>query len=196
MKLNLGSAERHVPGYLCVDIFPPKCDTCGTAAQTVDLALLWPWPENSIDAVQALDVIEHVGDLPTKWLRWPWPDGEVRDEDKPWRDVAVERLSKYGRIHFMNELWRCLKPGGIAVIDTPNAAKGVGFYQDCTHVSPFVLSSWKYFEHQAFARERLGDSYGIKARFRVQQITESRSNGECAQEEVWKMRVTLEAVKP
>ncbi len=189
MKLNLGAADRHVEGYLCIDIAPPACAACGSSFdRTVDLGRAWPWPDSSIEEVLALDVAEHVGDV---WARF-------QQDGTPWlgnRDTVRLTASNGGRIWFMNELHRVLVPGGRATIETPNAAKGVGFWQDCTHVSPYCLSTFKYFEHGAFARERLGDAYGITARFKVLSLSESQSNGENAAETVFKIKAVLEAVK-
>ena len=164
MKLNLGAADRHLDGFLCVDIAPPPCAACDTVqrARFVDLSRpTWPWNDSTIEEILAFDVIEH---LPN-------------------------------RIATMNELHRVLVPGGRATIETPNAARGVGFWQDPTHCSPWCLSTFKYFEHGAFAHSRLAKAYGITAAFKVLSISESRSNGENGQEDVWKIRAVLGAVK-
>jgi predicted SAM-dependent methyltransferase len=158
MKLNLGCSDRHVEGYVNVDLAPP-------ADQIVDLTGPWPWPDSSVDEVLALDICEHIGDLPR------------------------------GRIHFMNELHRVLKPGARATIETPNAAHGSGYYQDPTHVSPYCLSTFKYFEHGSFARTRLAKSYGITAAFKIISLTERETPGEDPREKAWKITAILEAIK-
>lgn len=56
MKLNLGCADRPLPGFIGVDICPP-------ADQIADLSKAWPWPDSSVDEVMALDIVEH---LPNK----------------------------------------------------------------------------------------------------------------------------------
>lgn len=185
MRLNLGAADRHVEGFVCIDIAPPECAACGvnglsTRYRTVDLSDDWPWIESSIDEVLAFDVCEHVGN-------------GYRLTENPWGKPLITPFN--GRIHFLNELHRVLVPGGRATIETPNAAKGVGFTQDPTHVSPYCLSTFKYFEHGAFARERLGKAYGITARFKVLSLSESQSNGENPAETVFKIKAALEAVK-
>ena len=152
MRLNLGSGDRAIGGYLSVDIFPPADVVC-------DLALEWPWPDSSVDEVQALDIIEHISD----------------------------------KVHFMNELHRVLRPGGKAIIETPNAARGAGFWQDPTHKSGWVINSFQYFELGSFAHIRLARSYGIKAAFRIIQLGESSYRDQF--EEVWKIRAELECVK-
>lgn len=165
MKLNLGCSDRVIPGFIGVDIASP-------ADQIVDLARPWPWQESSVQEVLAYDVCEHIGD-----------------------EYLADDRHTNGRIHFMNELHRVLIPGGRAIIETPNAARGFGYYQDPTHVSPYCLSTFKYFEAGAFARGRLGGPYGITAAFRVIELSEMQSSGEDSREIVWKIRAVLEAVK-
>ena len=184
-KLNLGAADRHIDGYLCVDIAPPECEKCGdTQSRTVDLGQAWPWADSSVDDVLALDVCEHI------------PDGiRLIPTGNTALGPRSAQRSVGGRIWFMNELHRVLVPGRRATIETPNAAHGVGYFQDPTHCSPYCLSTFKYFEAGAFAHQRLAKAYGITAAFKVLSLTESRSNGEDAREEVWKIRAVLEAVK-
>jgi ubiquinone/menaquinone biosynthesis C-methylase UbiE len=55
MKLNLGCCDRHLPGFVNVDIRPP-------ADQIADLEAPWPWPDNSAEEIVAEDVIEHLPD--------------------------------------------------------------------------------------------------------------------------------------
>ena len=146
-------------------------DIAPPADQIVDLEYTWPWEDSSVDEVLAYDVCEHVS-------------------DESGADV------KSGRIWFMNELHRVLIPGGKAIIETPNAARGVGYFQDPTHVSPWCMSTFKYFEHGSFAHTRLAKSYGITAAFRIVNIYEEESPAEGFGERVWKIHVELEAVKP
>lgn len=169
MKLNLGANDRRIEGFISVDIAPP-------ADQIVDLAGQWPWEHSSVDEVMALDVCEHIN-------------------GHHWQPIGKRPRYIDGRIHFMNELHRVLKPGARATIETPNAAKGSGYIQDPTHVSPYCLSTFKYFEHGAFAHSRLAKSYGITAAFKVIELSEYESSGEDAREVVWKIKAVLEAVK-
>lgn len=55
MKLNLGSCDRHIPGFLSVDIVQP-------ADFIADLSASWPWPDSSVEEVLAFDVFEHLPD--------------------------------------------------------------------------------------------------------------------------------------
>ena len=172
MRLNLGACDRRIEGFISVDIAPP-------ADEIVDLAGPWPWQDSSVDEVMALDVIEHIGEsISTPDLGHPFhPRG----------------LS--GKIHFMNELHRVLKSGARATIETPNASKGVGYWQDPTHVSPWCMSTFKYFEHGSFAHGRLSKPYGITAAFRIVKMQEFETPAEGYGEQVWKIKAVLEAVK-
>jgi len=185
MKLNLGASDRHIDGYTCIDIAPQSCAACGAVeARKVDLSEQWSWSDSMVEDILAYDVCEHIPDAIREYHVKNTALGPL-----------MNRRWTSGRIHFMNELYRVLIPGGRATIETPNAAKGVGFFQDPTHVSPYCFSTFKYFEHGAFARERLGDAYGITARFKVLALTEHPSNGEDPREQVYKIRAVLEAVK-
>lgn len=177
MKLNLGCADRVIPGYIGVDIAPP-------ADQIVDLAAPWPWPDSSVDGALAYDVCEHIETRLDGWSRVP--------NQIPWSERTP---FCNGRIHFLNELHRVLKAGARATIETPNAARGVGYFQDPTHVSPYCMSTFKYFEHGSFAHTRLAKAYGITAAFRIIEMREEPSPAEGFGEQVWKIHAELQAVK-
>lgn len=55
VRLNLGCCDRHMAGYVNVDIHPP-------ADEIVDLSQPWPWPDNSVAEIVAHDVFEHLPD--------------------------------------------------------------------------------------------------------------------------------------
>jgi len=181
VKLNLGCCDRAIPGFVGVDIAPP-------ADQIVDLAGPWPWLDSSVDEVLALDVCEHIGDCPHMVIPFACTVCGWGEPDLPKRHPL-------GRIHFMNELHRVLKPGAQATIETPNAARGCGYYQDPSHVSPWCLSTFKYFEHGTFAHGRLSKAYGITAAFKVLSLEEFETNGEDPRERAWKIKAVLEAIK-
>lgn len=154
MKLNLGAADRRIPGFLSVDVVPP-------ADIIADLTQPWPWWDSSVDEVVAQDVFEH---LPSK------------------RQT-------------MNELWRVLKPGGVATIGVPDATEGDGGHCDPTHCSYWTGSDFDYYEVGNFARERFRNSpyYGVKADFRVlsfERLRHERTRGFSVE-----IRVKLEAIK-
>lgn len=194
LKLNLGCCDRHLPGYRNVDIAQP-------ADQIVDLAGPWPWETSSVSEVLAYDVIEHIGDCDhvSRWLcpRCTEKRTAVTMGDKVLLPMSLPLPVRHqlGRIHFMNELHRVLVPGGKAFIETPNAALGVGFYCDPTHVTPWVLSSFKYFQHGAFAHGRLAKHYGITAAFHVDKLDLINCNAEDPRESVSKIQAHLRAAK-
>jgi len=132
----------------------------------------------SVDLFPPADVIAD--------LRQPWP----------WADSSIEEIRAYDviehlpdKVHTMNEAWRVLVPYGIFDIDVPTT-DGRGAWQDPTHVSYWNRNSFLYFTHGDPHRERFGDRYGVKARFRVQTFVEAR-----LQDQVNKLKIILEAVK-
>jgi 2-polyprenyl-3-methyl-5-hydroxy-6-metoxy-1,4-benzoquinol methylase len=136
----------------------------------------------SVDIAPPADVIADLAQP------WPWPDSSV---DEVVAHDVIEHIAD--RIHFMNELCRVLKPGATATIETPNASKGAGYFQDPTHVAPWCMNSFQYFEAGSFATQRLAKSYGITARFRIVSLTEREYQD--TYEKVWKITAVLEAVK-
>ena len=56
LRLNLGSGDRVLPGFINADIAPGPCIT------VVDLRQPWPWPDASAALVIAWDIIEHLPD--------------------------------------------------------------------------------------------------------------------------------------
>ena len=118
---------------------------------------------------------------------WPWGDSTVEHIQA---DDILEHLQ--GRIHVMNEAWRVLRHGGSFRITVPSAL-GAGFWQDPTHVSGWVMNSFQYFEAGSFAVGRLGDAYGVKARFRVRDLRMQTYKDQ--HEPVPKIHALLEAVK-
>ena len=172
MKLNLGCANAHEPGYWNVDLCPP-------ADELVDLSYPWPWTDSSIEEILARDIAEHIPD----WPRHPGtPD---------WQTYSHRHWS--GRIHFLNECHRVLIPGGLLVIEVPSASHGAGYAQDPTHVQPYTLNSFQYFQSGSFAHMRLARSYGITAAFDIIELGERMYRDVI--EDVWKITARLRAVK-
>ena len=56
VRLNLGWADRMVPGWVNVDITP------GPGVTVADLRDPWPWADGTVQEVLAIDVIEHLPD--------------------------------------------------------------------------------------------------------------------------------------
>ena len=137
----------------------------------------------SVDICPPADQIVDLSEYP-----WPW---EANSVDEVAAFDLIEHLPD--RIATMNELHRILKPGAVAHIIVPNAAKGAGFFQDPTHQTPWCMNSFQYFEAGSFAHRRLARAYGITAAFRVVALSESKYRD--AHEDVWKIDAKLEAVK-
>lgn len=138
----------------------------------------------SVDICPPADVVTDLAEP------WPWEDSSV--EEVMAFDV-VEHLPN--KRHTINELWRILRPGGKATIEVPSAAHGAGAFQDPTHVSYWTANDFEYYEKGNYARERFRGSeyYGVKADFRIVELTQSVYKGKW--DEVVKVKVVLEAVK-
>ena len=76
------------------------------------------------------------------------------------------------KIRTMNELWRVLKPGGIADLVVPST-DGRGAWQDPTHVSYWNRNSFWYYEDGNPHLEVFGPAYGVTARFKILSLTET-----------------------
>ena len=139
----------------------------------------------------SVDIVPPADEIADLTQPWPWPDSSV--EEILAYDV-IEHLPD--KRLTMNELWRVLKPGGIARIQVPDASEGDGAFCDLTHVSYWTRSSFEYFEAGTFERERFRKSayYGVKADFNIVKMGreryERRRGGV-----VWEIQVVLEAVK-
>jgi predicted SAM-dependent methyltransferase len=75
---------------------------------------------------------------------WPWADSSV---DEAHASHFVEHLTNFHpfgeRVHFFNELWRVLKPGGTAHLVTPDWACE-RYYGDPTHKESFSPFAFHY----------------------------------------------------
>lgn len=72
---------------------------------------------------------------------WPWADGSVEEVHC---SHFVEHLNGSERIHFVNELYRVLQPGGKAQIIVPHWGS-CRAYGDLTHQWPPVSEFWFYY---------------------------------------------------
>jgi Glycosyl transferase family 2 len=95
--------------------------------------------------------------------RWPWADSTVGA-------FRAHDLFAYlpDKQHTMNELHRCLVPGGWVLSSTPSAL-GQGAFMDPRQCSYWVRNSFYYWVDAAFAR-RIGNA---STRFQVQRLEES-----------------------
>jgi hypothetical protein len=69
---------------------------------------------------------------------WPWLDNSVEEVQAL---HVVEHLTPSQRVHFVNQLYRVLKPGAKALIVTPHWAS-CRAYGDLTHQWPPVCEMW------------------------------------------------------
>lgn len=136
----------------------------------------------SVDIVPPADVVTDLAQ------RWPWADSSVQSVKA--FDI-IEHIED--KIHFMNELYRVLAPGGRAEIEVPNASHGAGAWQDPTHKSYWTMNSFMYFEQGTPEHKRFAESYGITAKFKVLSMSEREYKGRY--EMVYKIKALLEAVK-
>lgn len=138
----------------------------------------------SVDIVPPADVIADLTQA------WPWQDSTVDEV------VALDVFEHLpDKRHSMNELWRVLRPGGMGTIEVPTI-RGVGACCDPTHVSFWSAGDFEYYEKGNFARERFRGSayYGVNADFRIVGMEPVMYRNKF-NEEVWKVKATLEALK-
>lgn len=84
------------------------------------------------------DGVDQVVDLRKPW---PWADGSVTEVHC---SHFVEHLTAPERIHFVNELYRVLVPGGKCTLITPHWAS-CRAYGDLTHQWPPVSEFWFFY---------------------------------------------------
>lgn len=73
--------------------------------------------------------------------KWPWPDNSVEEAHA---SHFIEHLNGEERVHFVNELYRVLIPGGKCTVITPHWASNRA-YGDLTHQWPPVAEFWFYY---------------------------------------------------
>lgn len=96
---------------------------------------------------QKLPGVDIVHDIET----YPWPIPSGCAEIVVGSHIAEHiNPAKLGFIHWMNEIWRVLKPGGQLMLALPYGVS-FGYVQDPSHVNPCNEATWYYFdpEHQS-----------------------------------------------
>jgi SAM-dependent methyltransferase len=95
--------------------------------------------------------------------RWPWGDNTV---DEAHCSHVVEHLEAAERIHFVNELYRVLKPGAKATIITPHwdSARAYG---DLTHKWPPVCEWWFNYLDENWRKNQAPHNDGYTCNFAV-----------------------------
>ena len=141
LKLDLGCGMHKMKGYTGVDIVKK-----GTQA-AIELDLLkypWPWADNSVEAIHASHFLEHL----------------------PHIDSFNDHM-----FYFMNEVYRILKPGGIAQFRTPYYTSMRAF-QDPTHHRFITEATFLYFDKEWRKINEL-EHYPITANLKVIKIDHS-----------------------
>lgn len=97
---------------------------------------------------------------------WPFKSGAIHAVKA---SHIVEHLPD--PLHTMGELYRVLKPGGMAEIDVPST-NGMGAFQDPTHKSFWNLNSFIYYDRE----QPLGGMYGCNL-WKILQVQEYNLRG-------------------
>lgn len=102
-----------------------------------------PHPKEGFIGVDIMDFGQDIVADITK--KWQWKDNSV---DEVHSSHTVEHLDGPERVHFFNELYRVLKPGGKATIIVPHWASSRA-YGDPTHKWPPISEmSWLYLNRE------------------------------------------------
>lgn len=143
IRLDLASGNNKQKGYIGVDIIGPP----DTDADVVHDLMKFPWPfeDNSVDEVFASHYLEHV----------PHSTPEI---NRPGFDDPM--------FHFMDEIYRILKPGGLARFVCPYYTS-VRAVQDPTHLRFISEPMFNYFNKKW--REELNQlkHYPVKCDFEI-----------------------------
>jgi len=127
LKLNLGSGPNKMPGFVSVD------------------RIAFPGVDVVVDLVKKKPTVKYLGEenkeQAVSYVSWPWPDSSVSEVHC---SHTLEHFDAMERVHFMNELFRVLKPGAKATVITPHWAS-CRAYGDPTHKWPPVSDFyWMY----------------------------------------------------
>lgn len=136
LKLDLGCGPNKREGFIGVDSrqFDGKVD------QVVDVAKLKsirPITERN----EALDEYRPTVYGVSCYEPWPWADNSVEEIHC---SHMLEHLRPTERVHFANEAYRILIPGGKVSIITPHAFAERA-YGDLTHQWPPVTGFWTFY---------------------------------------------------
>jgi SAM-dependent methyltransferase len=80
------------------------------------------------------------------YAQWPWADNSVEEANC---SHFIEHLTASERIHFVNELYRVLKPGAKCSVVVP-AWSSARAYGDLTHQWPPVSEWWFFYLNKAW----------------------------------------------
>lgn len=143
MKLDLGSGPYAAEGFEGVDI--------SGAQHRLDLFVpqIWPWPDDSIEGLRSAHFIEHV---PAECRDCWEPTGPIGNlgASSPLRQVYKDLL-----VHFFDEAWRVIRPGGTFELYWP-CYQSVFAFQDPTHRRFIPARQLMYFSREFRDNNRLG----------------------------------------
>lgn len=137
MKIKAPQSKRN----RLTQVPDPTVITNGTAPLRIDLGC----GKNKREGFIGADRIQFPGvDVVADFkVKWPWPDNSV---DEAHASHVLEHFNALERVHFVNELFRVLKPGSKATIIVPHWSS-CRAYGDPTHcwppVSEFAFYYWK-----------------------------------------------------
>lgn len=144
LKLDLGSGPRPADGFKGVDVVDGVTDFC------VDLSdgSRWPWADDSVDELRSTHFIEHIrNDYVTN----------TAPLVPRYTDSSFKRaLQKDLLVHFFDEAFRIIKPGGTFTVQWP-ALQSVRAFQDPTHRRYIPAETMNYL-HRGI-REQMGLSH-------------------------------------
>lgn len=134
IKLDFGCGPHKREGFLGVD----KTAFVGVdhVVDVVAVSRAWKWANADYQSGKREDV--PVG---SKFEPWPWPDNSVAEAHT---SHFLEHLTSDERIHFCNELYRVLVPGGTCQVIVPHWGS-CRAYGDPTHVWPPMSEFWFYY---------------------------------------------------
>ena len=134
MKLDLGCGKSKKADWTGVDAIAfPGVDVVTNLADRVHTALCISRREAEEGCTCPRDR--------NVFAPWPWADESV---DEAHSSHFVEHLNPFERKHFIEELWRVMKPGAQAQIITPYAFSERA-YGDLTHQWPPLVGFWFFY---------------------------------------------------
>lgn len=137
LKLDIGCGKNKKPGFHGVDsIAFEGVDTVWNVVRHITVP--GQVDEHTGKALQPIPF--------SSYARWPWDDASVEEVHC---SHFVEHLTAQERVHFVNELYRVLIPGGKCQIIVPHWASNRA-YGDPTHQWPPVSEMWFYYLDKAW----------------------------------------------
>lgn len=93
--------------------------------------------------------------------KWPWKDNSVEEAHC---SHFIEHLTASERIHFVNELYRVLKPDAKCTVIVPHWSS-CRAYGDLTHQWPPVSEFWFYYLSKAWREQNAPHNTGYSCNF-------------------------------